>query len=619
VRIGRQLCGDLDASSAREWLVADGIGGFAMGTVSGLRTRRYHGLLVVATEPPGGRMLGLAALDPVLVGGDRRVRLAVHEWASGAVDPDGWRQLASFELRDGVPSWRYSLGGVVLEREIAAVHGRSTVAVVHRLVRAPGPVRLELSALCTWRDGHGERFANGTPAVESVDGGFVFERAYRVAGPGFEPAGEWYRGVRYRVEAERGLGDREDLWHAGTFAAELEPGATLSVLVWSSDVAEMPPPADEVVAAARKRARALVLRAQAGGDTEAALALAADQFVVAGPSVVAGYPWFGDWSRDTMTSYEGLLLETGRAGEGRELLTRAASTLSEGMLANTADTGTLEYNTADGTLWFLHAVGRHVERTGDVDLAAELAAGLVEVVEAHVAGTRFGIRVDQADGLLAQGAAGLALTWMDARVDGVPVMQRAGKAVEINALWINGLATVAGLLERLGRDAGRIRALEGQARSSFAAAFMRGGRCDDVVGDARLRPNQLLAVSLPFAPLLERSVVEACAPLVTSLGLRSLDPADPGYAGRHRGGSAERDAAYHQGTVWPWLIGPYVEAARKTGVPVDGVLDGLEAHLWEWGLGSVSETADGDPPHGCTGCPFQAWSVAELLRARRLV
>jgi predicted glycogen debranching enzyme len=441
MRLGRQLCGDVDAASAREWLVADGLGGFAMGTVSGLRTRRYHGLLVVATRPPGGRMLGLASLDPVLVVGDRRVRLAVHEWASGVVDPDGWRQLASFELRDGVPCWRYAFGPVVLEREIAAVRGRPGVAVVHRLVRAPGPVLLELAALCTWRDAHGELFANGTPAVKLAEGGFAFEGAYRVAGPGFAPAGEWYRGVRYRVEAERDLGDREDLWHAGTFAAELKPGETLSVLAWAGALAEEPPPAEEVVTAARTRARALVRQAQAAGDVESALALAADQFVVVGPAVVAGYPWFGDWSRDTMTSYEGLLLETGRADEGRKLLIRAAATLSEGMLANTADTGAPEYNTADGTLWFLHAVGRHVERTGDVDLAAELAAALVEVVEAHVAGTRFGIRVDPADCLLCQGADGLALTWMDARVDGVPVTRRAGKAVEINALWINGLAT----------------------------------------------------------------------------------------------------------------------------------------------------------------------------------
>jgi len=618
VRFGRQLCGDLDAASAREWLVTDGLGGFAMGTVPGLRTRRYHGLLVVATEPPGRRMVGLAALDPVLVVGDRRTRLAVHEWASGAVDPDGWRQLAEFELRDGVPCWRYAVGDVVLEREIAVVHGRPATAVVHRLVRAPGSVRLELSALCTWRDAHGERSGNGAPAVGQVDGGFLFEGAYRVGGPGFRPAGEWYRGVRYRVEAERGLSDREDLWLAGTFAADLEPGQTLSVLAWADAPETPPPPGEEVVAASRTRARGLVRRAGATGETETTLALAADRFVVAGPTIVAGYPWFADWSRDTMTSYEGLLLETGRADEGRALLTRSAATLSEGMLANTADSGRLEYNTADGTLWFLHAVGRHVERTGDVDLAAELAPGLVGVIDAHVAGTRYGIGVDPADGLLTQGADGLALTWMDARVDGVPVTQRAGKAVELNALWINGLASVAALLERLKQDASRLRALEDTARASFGPAFVRDGRCDDVVGDPQLRPNQLLAVSLPFAPLRERSVVEACAPLVTSIGLRSLDPADAGYIGLPRGGPAQRDAAYHQGTVWPWQIGPYVEAALKTGVPVDGVLDGLDAHLAEWGLGSVSETADGDAPHGCTGCPFQAWSVAELLRAGRL-
>jgi predicted glycogen debranching enzyme len=612
MHFGPQLCGDLDAASSREWLVADGTGGFAMGTVSGLRTRRYHGLLVVATSPPGGRMLGLAALDPVLVLGDRRVRLAVHEWATGSVDPQGHELLASFELVDGLPRWCWQVGDVILERELALAHGRPALSVVHRIVRAPGPVRLELAALCSWRDAHGERFGNGAPSVERVDGGFVFEGAYRVHGPGFEPAGEWYRGVRYREEAARGLNDREDLWHVGTFATVLEPGGAVRVEAWSGAEAL----SGDVIGAARARARGLVARAQ--DDVDARLLLAADQFVVAGPTVVAGYPWFGDWSRDTMTSYEGLFLETGRAEEGRSLLIRAAETLSEGMLANTADTGSLEYNTADGTLWFLHAVGRHVERTGDLDLAAELAPALVDIFAAHVAGTRYGIAADPADGLLSQGSPGLALTWMDARVDGMPVTQRAGKAVEVNALWINGLATVAGLLERLGNDPGSVRTIESRARASFAGAFLHGGRCDDLVGDSRLRPNQLLAVSLPFAPLRERSVVESCAPLVTPLGIRSLDPADPGYVSHHRGGPAERDSAYHQGTVWPWLIGPYVEAATKTGVSVEGVLDGLEAHIGEWGLGSVSETGDGDAPHGCTGCPFQAWSVAELLRVRRL-
>jgi predicted glycogen debranching enzyme len=618
MRFGRQLCGDLDAASTREWLVTDGTGGFAMGTVGGLRTRRYHGLLVTAAEPPGGRMLALAALDPVLVVGDVRYRLAVHEWADGSVDPLGYVHLATFDLDDGVPRWRWRIGDIVLEREIAAEHGRAATAIVHRLVAAPGSVRLELAALGTWRNAHGERFGDGSPGVERVADGYVFERSYRVEGPGFMPACEWFRGVRYREEAARGLGDREDLWHAGTFTAELTAGETSTVRAWSGDLETIPAPGPDLVAARRARARALIIRAGAADEVEATLALAADQFVVAGPTVVAGYPWFGDWSRDTMTSYEGLFLETGREEEGRTLLLRNAETLSEGMLANTADTGTLEYNTVDGTLWFLHAVGRHVERTGDVDLAATLAPKLVGVVAAHAHGTRYGIAVDPADGLLTQGAEGLALTWMDARIGGVPVTPRAGKAVEINALWINGLAAVSHVCGSAGVDASLPERLEGQARTSFPGAFRRNGSLRDMVGDDRLRPNQLLAVSLPHGPTRERSIVAACAPLVTSIGLRSLAPDDPAYLPRHRGGPAERDRAYHQGTVWPWLVGPYVEAARNTGGVDTSIFDGLEAHLGEWGLGSVSETADGDPPHAATGCPFQAWSVAELLRALRL-
>jgi predicted glycogen debranching enzyme len=620
MRFGTQFCGNLDAASTREWLVTDGLGGFAMGTVGGLRTRRYHGLLVPATEPPGGRMLGLASLDPVLVVGDARVRLAAHEWANGTVDPFGNTYLASFRLEEGVPRWRWQIGDVILEREIAAVHGRSAMAIVHTLVAGPASTRLELSALGTWRSAHGERFAYGEPAVEHLSDGYVFEGAYRVQGPGYTPAGEWYTGVHYRVEAERGLNASEDVWYSGAFSADLSAGDTLTVSAWSGDLGAVPPPGPQVVAKSRRRARDLVTQSASNDEVDATLTLAADQFVVAGPTVVAGYPWFGDWSRDTMTSYEGLFLETNRFDEGRRLLTRNAATVSEGMLANTADTGTLEYNTVDGTLWFLQAVGRHVERTGDLDLAAQLAPTLLEIVDAHVGGTRYGIGVDPVDGLLTHGADGLALTWMDARVEGTPVTQRAGKPIEINALWINGLATVAEIVERLGQDASRVRALEAKARNSFPAAFaVDGRRWQDVVGDSRVRPNQLLAVSLPYAPLQDSSPVEACARLLTPLGLRSLAPDDPAYIPRHQGGPGERDRAYHRGTIWPWLIGPYVEAALKTGVPVDGVLDGLEAHLGEWGLGSVSETADGEAPHNATGCPFQAWSVAETLRARRLL
>jgi predicted glycogen debranching enzyme len=374
--------------------------------------------------------------------------------------------------------------------------------------------------------------------------------------------------------------------------------------------------------------------AKAQSEPQRLLTLAADQFVVrrrgsTAPDVVAGYPWFSSWSRDTMVSYEGLFLATGRADEGRLLLRQAAAGLSEGMLANTSDSGSTEYNTIDATLWFLHAVARHVEVSGDDDLAAELAQPISDIVEAHVAGTRYGIHVDPADGLIAGGAPGIALTWMDARVDGVPVTQRAGKPVEVNALWTRGLRAFEKIGGTSKETAAKFAALADRAEDSFVRRFVRSdgpGLLDVVDGplgdDAHVRPNQLLAVSLPGGPLSGHpqadGVVRACRPLLTPLGLRSLDPADGAYRGLHRGDSVSRDSAYHEGTVWPWLIGPWIDAARIQDMDVPGLLDPLIAHLGEWGLGSVSETFDGDAPHSASGCPFQAWSVAELLRQVRV-
>ncbi|MFC7528754.1 amylo-alpha-1,6-glucosidase [Actinoplanes sp. GCM10030250] len=631
IAFGPQLSARLTEGATREWLVPDGAGGYAMGTVSGLRTRRYHGLLVVAGRTPVARNLALASLDAVVtLPSGTTVRLGVHQWADGAISPDGHRFLAGFTLLDGVPRWRWRIGDVVIEREVAAVAGRPAVGVVHRLV-AGGPVTLTCEALCTWRDAHGERTAGGPPpAVTVTADGCVVEQAYRLSGPGFAMTGEWYRGVRYRAEAERGLPPTEDLWYAGRFRTELSrPGQVHEVSAWAGDLEDVPPRPATVVTAARARNRDVVAAAAPADDTRAALALAADAFVVrtaTGPDVVAGYPWFGAWSRDTMISYEGLFLATGRAELGRDLLRAYAGTLSRGMLANTADTGSVEYNTADGTLWFLHAVGRHVTEAGDDDLAAELLPALRDVVNHHLAGTRYGIGTDPADGLLRQGSAGEALTWMDARVGGVPVTARAGKPVEVNALWVNGLATVLELAARTGTTPGAAEQAYPSAREGFSRRFPTpSGLLYDVVDgpngdDATLRPNQLLAWSLPHAPLRpDREALQRIgAELITPLGPRSLAPGEPGYRGRHRGGPAERDSAYHTGTVWPWLTGPYAGAWQRLGVDAGDVLTDIEAHLAEHGLGSISETADGDAPHQATGCPFQAWSVAENLRVRTM-
>jgi glycogen debranching enzyme len=649
--LGSQTFGSLDAGASREWLVTDGRGGYAMGTVAGLRTRRYHALLVVPGPTPGARQAGLASLDPVLeLPSGARVRLATHEWSPGVVSPSGHVHLARFELTDGVPRWRWRVAGLVLEREVAMLPGSSVTAIVHRLV-AGGPVRLRLEALCTWRDAHGERYGGSPLRVEPTADGAVVEGAYRLAGPGWQPTGAWYRGAYLREEAARGLNPTEDLWYAGDFVADLSPGESIGV---TAAAVRSSLPAAKIIDAAAERGRGLT--AGATDETDALLRLAADAFVVSGPGsgsgsgpdVVAGYPWFGTWSRDTMIAFEGLFLATGRAAEGRELLRRYAASLRDGLLANNderrpagpaqvpahderrlagpaqvpahEDTGRLEYNTVDATLWFVHAVGAYVRTTGDVDLGVELLPALESVREAHERGTRYAIQVDPADGLLSAGVPGYALTWMDARIDGVPVTPRIGKPVDVNALWLNALGTLAELRKHAGTDPAPVRARFEAATEVFRRRYPQpSGWLADVLDptDGALRPNQLLAHALPYGPLRGRPVPDALDALVTPLGLRTLAPDAPGYRGRHRGNPAERDAAYHEGTVWPWLVGPYADARRAAGQPLDGLLDGLAAHLYDFGLGSVSETADGDPPHAATGCPFQAWSVAEVLRVRR--
>ena len=628
---GPHACGSLD----REWLVTDGLGGFATGTVPGLRTRRYHALFTVADPVTSVRHVALAALDLTLtLPSGAKVALFGHEWASGTVVPAGHRHLESFAVVDGVPRWRWRVGDVVVEREIAMRHGEPSVAVVHRVVAASGPVGLAVAAMCTWRDAHGARRSGDGPLrVEQVADGAIVEGAYRIAGPGWQPDGEWHLGAYAREEAARGLAATEDLWHAGTWFDQVAPGGTLEISAWAGELGTRPPPATAVVTAARARARELVAAAKAEGTAET-LVLAADAFVVRtadGPDVVAGYPWFGSYLGDTMTAYEGLFLATGRAEEGRELL--IARTRQAARAAAEPDGAWAPRDSPDAPLWLVHAVDRHVRRTGDSDLAAELAGPLGRLLRHRLAGGG-PLDVDPADELLRLGHAG---SWMNGWTSDGPVTPRIGKPVEINALWVNALAAMGDLLSEAGRDDAEPRARHARARASFVARFPapEGWLYDVVEGppstyplgagshhdDPSMRPNQLFAWSLPHAPLRGETAGGGAAALhrigsalLTPLGLRTLAPTEYGYQGVHRGDRDERDIAYHQGTVWPWLIGPYADACAALDLPTGDLLTGLEAHLSEWGTGSVSETADGDPPHRASGSPFSARSVAELLR-----
>jgi predicted glycogen debranching enzyme len=611
---GSQICADVDGLAGgahREWLLPDGAGGFAMGTASGLRTRRYHALLVVPDATTGERRVGLVSLDAVVsLSGGPTIALSTHEWAARVTAPTGHHHLEAFELVEGLPCWRWRIGDLVLERELAMASGRPSLAVVHRLVSAPAPVRVDLTAMCTWRPAGDSRGASGPPpSVTPVSDGAVIDNAYRLAGAGWRSRGEWWYGAYTRAD-----GGTEDLWRAGSFTATLEPGEVMEVSAWAGDLRRRPHRATAVLGAARRRARAVVVAAKPTDSVDATLALAADAFIVKGPDVVAGYPWQAPRARDTLTSYEGLFLHTGRAAEGAALLRRQAGELGE------------PAGQSDAPLWLVHAVDRHVTATGDTHLGADLLSTLEAVLDGYVASDRpWSARVDPDDGLLALRVDEAASTWMNGVADGGPLTPRDGKPVDLNALWVNALAGLARLTERLRRDAGPLWSRHGTAQSSFAKRFPAptGWLYDTVDGmpapyplgggpaydDPVLRPNQLLAFSLPYSPL-DGAVAEPVdavgRALLTPFGLRTLAPTEYGYRGTDD----------HGGAAWPWLIGAYVDACRAVGRATDGLLRGLESHLGEWGLGSVSEIVDGDAPYRPGGCPFSARSVAELIRAR---
>lgn len=640
--LASDVLGDFDAACEYEWLEPNGLGGWASSTVIGAHTRRYHGLLVAATRPPTGRMVLLSRLDETVVQDGDRHQLAASRFA-GSVHPEGHRLLESFE-RDLFPVWTYVADGFRLRKTIVAVHGRNTTLVVYELIEAPGAVFLELRPFLGYRDYHALQHAHETAeATCEFEAGSLGLRMdagmpqLQLLAPGsrFRSSPNWWYGFEYDRERERGLDHTEDLWTPGVLELVLAPGERVGVIA----TAEPDEDGEALALFEQERRRRRQLVSDAPVSVGQALTLAADAFVVQRgdglATIVAGYHWFTDWGRDTMIALPGLTLSTGRADKARQVLQAFAAHVSDGMIPNRFPDGEgdPEYNTADATLWMFVAVHRYLEAIDDPSFVVdELLPVLRDILAWHRRGTRYGIRVDD-DGLLCAGEHGVQLTWMDAKVGDWVVTPRQGKPVEICALWVNALLIVSRLEELAGfpDEADRLAAEAARSRASFERAFWNPetGYLFDVIDgekrDGAIRPNALFALSLPY-PLIEgerakRTLAVVEERLLTPFGLRTLDPGDSRYCGRYEGGVVDRDGAYHQGTVWPWLLGPYVDALLRirgeTGAWQARVhLAGLTGELRKAGLGSLSEVYDGDAPHRPGGCIAQAWSVAEVIRAR---
>jgi len=648
---GREVTGDLAAAEGREWLCVNGIGGFASGTIAGTQTRRYHAVLVAALKPPLGRTVMGAAVHETVHYAGAAWPLYAARWASGAIDPRGYRLIEHFRLDGTTPLWTYACADALIEKRVWMEPGANTTYVRWRVLRALEPLTLSIKALVNYRDYHATtRGGDWRMEVARVPGGlrvvaFDGARPLSLQAPSahVEVAHAWYRDFDLSRERERGLDHVDDHLHAGDFRAALPAGASLTLML-SAEPAASPDGNAAVDRRARHEADVLARWTQTRPDAATApawirqLVLAADQFIVRRPlpddpdgaSVIAGYHWFGDWGRDTMIALPGLTLTTGRMEIARKILTTFARFVDRGLLPNRFpdDGETPEYNTADATLWYVEAIRAYHEVTGDDGLLKDLYPTLESILAWHRDGTRYGIRMDPADGLLAAGEPGVQLTWMDAKVGDWVVTPRIGKPVEINALWYNALVAMAGFARRLRRPANELDAHASRVAAGFGRFWNASdGWCYDVLDgpdghDATLRPNQIFAVSLPASALARarrRAVVDACARhLLTSYGLRSLAPVDPRYVGRYGGDQRGRDGGYHQGTVWSWLLGPFAlahfnaygdaEAARSYLAP-------LAHHLGDYGLGSIAEIFDGDAPFAPNGCIAQAWSAGETLRA----
>lgn len=619
-----------------------------------MNTRRYHGLLMAALSPPLGRTLLVAKVDVTVRYGGATYQLSCNEFSDGTITSHGYLHLESFFLDGAVPVWHYALADALIEKRVLMEPGQNTTHLHFRVLRASAMLELELTPLCTYRDYHSHSHGGWNMDISQISNGFEVQafhgaRPYRVicdcAAFTSDPA--WHWNFKHRMEAARGLDDNEDLFRPGRFTLTLDEGQA-ATLAMSAEAAA---PESFAAVSARIDESRQALQAVLPSDAPRwirQLALATGQFIVdryrdghpVGKTVIAGYPWFGDWGRDTMIALPGLTLALRRFDVAASILRTFAAHASDGMLPNRFPDNDEkpEYNTVDATLWYFHAVDQYTRRSGDLTLAKELYPVLGDIVAWHRKGTRYGIKVDAQDGLLSAGEDGAQLTWMDAKIGDWVVTPRIGKPVEVNALWYNALIVMADLSKQLGKQkaAEEYRTAATQVRSSFQRFWNEEqGYLYDVIDgpegepdpdgrkrDRHLRPNQIFAVALPNSPLQaaqQKAVVDVCArELLTSHGLRSLARDQNGYVPCYHGNPVQRDAAYHQGTVWAWLIGPFVDAHYRVYRDADkarSFLEPLGLHLGEACLGNISEIFDAEPPFAPRGYFAQAWSVSEVLRA----
>ncbi len=665
IRFGREVCGQLDQAERREWWLTNGRGAYAGGTIAGTLTRRYHGLLIVPLAPPLGRVLVFAKADATFIDGDQEWPLFTNRWSGGAISPAGYRSLESFHLDGRLPVWRFAIGDLRIEQRIWMDQGADRVHLAWRVLASvtSRPLRLCVALCVNARDHHGVTAADARqPQLQIEDHARLrVQHGDRVAldllahGGRIQPDPVWLEGFDLPLERERGLEDCDRHLRVGVALLDLTAadwvGISAEIVTFRDATAQAPADAaspsvlGESLACHQRRDGQLLTQAVAINPVFAdapewmpQLILAADSFLFARPlpdvpdgeSIIAGYPWFGDWGRDTMIALPGIALATGRHASARRILLTFARFIDGGMLPNCFPGAgeTPAYNSVDAALWYLEAWRAYVEITGDGEALREVFPRLEHIIRAYCDGTRYGIGMDSGDSLIYAGEPGVQLTWMDAKAGDWVVTPRIGKPVEINALWYNALRAMQTFADQLGTNANDY----AQRADRVAAGFQRYRRPDgngllDVLDgltgdDASVRPNQIFAVSLfasPLAPADQARVVACCGrELLTSHGLRSLAPAAPDYQCIYQGNVLERDGAYHQGTVWGWLLGHYALAEyRVTGnaALARSRLEPLADHLHDAGLGSLSEIFDGDPPHVPRGAPLQAWSVACVLDA----